>query len=209
MNRISQSFLLMLVFICNVLPCEAQVVQSRNESPPSPANNYSTQRWQEYVSPDDKFKVSFPGQPKEESDLTDTPNGKKIQTHKVSYSSLIFYGVQYMDWPWLMSEPDKFKDLVNMERSRVLRFAAVENWRPLVSEADITVEGHPGKVFQAEAEEKILRVKFFVVDNRTYTMLVVAPKGHDDAIEGKNAYEKLAMSFLDSFKLHATSSKAK
>src|ERR1051325_8689730 len=138
MNRISQCSLLALFFLCGVLPCTAQTTRPGNEPLPPPANDSFPQRWKEYVPPDSKFKVSFPSQPKEEAELTDTPNGKKIQIHKISYSSFIYYGVQYMDWPWLMSDPARLKDLFDMERKRAMRFASGGGGQPL-SETDITV----------------------------------------------------------------------
>lgn len=51
-----------------------------------------------------------------------------------------------------------------------------------------------------ETPRDVVRVRWILVKNRIYYQFVAAPK-HKSVMESENGYEKLAMSFLDSFEL--------
>ena len=68
----------------------------------------------------------------------------------------------------------------------------------LVSDTKISLAGHPGREVVIDARgphgpRGLIRGRLFMVGNRLYQLMVVAPQGRDD--------EKAAEDFLKSFKL--------
>jgi len=72
----------------------------------------------------------------------------------------------------------------------------------IIKEADISVVGYPGRFLQIELKgDAMVRMRYFVVENRVYVVGAGTPKKKPQVIDAKNDYEALATSFMDSFKL--------
>jgi hypothetical protein len=75
----------------------------------------------------------------------------------------------------------------------------------LLSEADISAAGHPGRATVMEVSDGIFRDRYFLVGNRLYTVSIFTPKVKaqtDEFSEGiRKSQEWVANRFLDSFQL--------
>jgi hypothetical protein len=171
------------------------------EPPPPPANDYFPQRWKEFTSIEGRFKILFPGTPQQSSETIANPSGRQLSFHRLTYKSFISYRVTYADYAKPIDDPETVKKFFDTIRDGTL--SGVTQFNPRVlHEADFSLDGHPGRFIEMElAGNLIVRIKWVAVKERLYYVAVNAPKGHVDALEGKNGYEKIAMSFLDSFKL--------
>ncbi len=200
----ARHLLLLLMLALSMTNCVAQNSKSIGQPPPPslPANDYFPEKWEEFTFSGGDFKISFPGQPKESITVRDTEDGK-LQAHLITYgsSSFILYSVVYVDHTHPLDDPGTVKRTLDAGRDKAL--ANFTNSH-LLSEAEISVDGYPGRLLQIEVTDRIIRLKTVLVRHRVYDMLVVTPKGHDNAVEERNGYERIAMSFLDSFKLLAS-----
>jgi hypothetical protein len=168
--------------------------------PPPPANDYFPQKWKEFLSVEGKFKIRFPGIPKESSTERES-NGIKLIVRSVNYKSFILYGVTYTDYPQNVDDPSIVKNFLDNVRNGGLSGIAETKPR-IIKESNISVNGHPSRFLQVEMDGKaILRAKYVAFKNRLYIVGVTTPKGHQNALGAENDYEKIAMSFLDSFQI--------
>ena len=75
----------------------------------------------------------------------------------------------------------------------------------LLSEEDISAQGHPGRALVIEAADGIFRDRYFLVGNRLYTVTVFVPRvkaASEADTEGiRKSQEAVAKRFLDSFEL--------
>jgi hypothetical protein len=169
---------------------------------PGVAQTKSTcQPSKEYLSPDGRFSVCFPGVPKE-SDLPYDIKVDSTVSHAVEYDSdVTHYSVTYIDYPAESVPPDAVKQLLDNARDGGLARIAKADPR-IIAESDITVQGYPGKHLQIELKgDAVLRQRILVAGNRMYVFGVGTPKGAVQASNSPNTYEKIANSFFDSFKI--------
>lgn len=200
MKRVLSRALLLAAVLAGVASVCAAQAGNGADGPPPPANDYFPQRWKEFASAEGRFKALFPAEPKLTTATQETVAGQ-IKIHSAVYKSFIEYGVVFMDFPGPIDDPDIVKSIFDAAREGGLSGVAQHKPRVL-SEADITIDGHPGRLLQLDLEGKaVMRLKLAAVGPRLYIVSVTAPLGHEGALEGKNAYEKIAWSFLDSFKL--------
>jgi hypothetical protein len=69
----------------------------------------------------------------------------------------------------------------------------------VVSETDITFDGHPGRFMVAEVNGVgVYRVKTVIVKNRVYLITVITLRD-DPKVSDTKDHEKLSMKFIDSF----------
>lgn len=150
----------------------------------------------EYVSAVGRFKIHFPGVPQEFEATYDVKFGQ-IATHFVMLATNVTHGVNYTDYPISLEQPELVKQFLDGARDGALARVAKEEPR-ILSETDISVEGHPGRFFSMELKgDAIIRNKLVVVGNRVYVLSVGSPKRPEAQAE----YDKLATTFFDSFKL--------
>jgi len=150
----------------------------------------------EYISAAGRFKIRFPAVPQEFEGTNDTKLGQ-IASHIVMVGTDVTHAVNYTDYPMNIEQPELVKRVLNNARDGGLARVAKEEPR-ILSETDISVEGHPGKFLRVELKGNgVLRYKLVVVGNRVYVLTVGTPKRPDAQAE----YEKMATAFFDSFKL--------
>ncbi|HEV7860528.1 MAG TPA: hypothetical protein VGO91_18055 [Pyrinomonadaceae bacterium] len=196
--------ILLLIMMSSMLLCAAQTKQTIVEvvePPPPPANDYFPQRWKEFTSVEGGFKILFPGTPQQTSETLAIPSGQHLTFHRLIYKSFIYYRAAYADYPRPIDNPETVKKFFDTVRDGTL--AALVQLNPhILSEADFSLDGHPGRIIEMELSGNlIVRMKWIAVKERIYYVSVHTPKGQENAFEGKNGYEKIAVSFLDSFKL--------
>lgn len=200
--KILAQFLIGSMLFCCAALCVAQQNKSTSgpPPPPRPADDYFPQRWKDFLSKEGKFKIRFPGIPKESSTERES-NGIKLIVRSVNYKSFILYGVTYTDYPQNVDDPSTVKNFLDNVRNGGL--SGIARTKPqIIRESDISVNGHPGRFLQVEMSgQAVLSVKYVAFKNRLYMIGVTTPKGYRNALGADPDYEKIAMSFLDSFQL--------
>ena len=149
----------------------------------------------EYLSAAGRFKIRFSGVPRQFEQTVETSAGTSI-SHTMLFVQDIAESVSYRDYPGNLELPNFIKRALDDARDQTLALAAREEPH-ILSETDVSVEGHPGRLVRVEIKEQILRFKILVVANRTYALMWGSPKRSG----AQSEYEKLATSFFDSFKL--------
>ena len=150
---------------------------------------------QEYSSTAGRFSIRFSGVPREFKETEETSVGTLV-SHTVVFVKDIAESVSYRDYPGNLELPNLIKRVLDDARDRGLaRFAKAEPH--ILSETDVSVEGHPGRLVRVEVKDQILQFKILVVATRTYLLMLGTPK----LARAKSEHEKLATSFFDSFKL--------
>jgi hypothetical protein len=199
--RIQKHLLVSLAFFgCGILGVAQQNKPSGPLQPPPPVNDYSPQNWKAYSSPQGGFTVLFPGIPKESSETLESSIGS-LRLHSVAYNSFIHYSVNYIDYPIDLEVPANVKRLLDGARDGSLSEVATEDPH-VTKESDISVDGHPGRFLQVELKgDAVVRTEYVLVKNRMYVVSVGTPKGRPNVLGAENNYEKIATSFLDSFKI--------
>jgi hypothetical protein len=177
----------------------AQQKKPAKVSPPPSANDYFPERWKEFSSKDGTFKILFPGTPKE-STIDDNAAPDSYPTYYASYKSFLSYSALYVEYDEDIENPAAAKQAFDRARNSALSTATQLRESPrIIKEEDISVEGHPGRFLQMGlSNNKAVWIKFVVVKNRFYYLQVEMLNGPSRTC---NDYEKIAMRFLDSFRL--------
>lgn len=176
--------------------------------PPPPAKDYSPQLWQEFSTPEGRFKIKLPGEPQKIVKERES-GGVKQSVHTLNYgaTSFIVYALSYTDYPQTLEEGQTIKKFLDGYHEGRLAILATANYR-VVNESDFLLEGHPARLLQVEVEKsKMLRMKTVVVGQRLYSLVVLTSIDPPTAMASENGYEKIAMAFLDSFHLIASADK--
>lgn len=187
--------LIVLTFFAGFAPVTAQ---EKNPTLPTGAQTVIIDgpNGMEYVSSPGRFKIRFPGVPNEFGGTVDSKVGK-LAVHFVVHATDVTHAVNYTDYPMNLEQPELVKSFLDNARDGGLARVAKEEPR-ILSETDVSVEGHPGRLFQMELKgDAIIRHKIVLVGNRVYVLGVGTSKRPDAQAE----HEKLANSFFDSFKL--------
>lgn len=181
----------LLFFLILLMGSSAALGQTTAQSdPPSPSDEYSTQRWVDYNSAG-KFKIRFPKTPRES-----TERQQDATVYVAEHKGLLRYVATYADSLIHISDPKGF--LRNISQAW-LDANAARNPRVVNSE-DTSVGTYPAKFLRVETQRHVVRIRWIVVNNRIYYQFVAAPNDQV-AAESANGYEKLAMNFLNSFEL--------
>src|SRR4051794_40838645 len=95
--------------------------------PPPPAKDYFPDKWDEYTSEQGRFRIRFPGKPKEEF----SPAG----VYFLSYSGIVEFRVSYADKSELTDDPDSGKQYLQELKSALLLRSNLSHER-IVKEKD-------------------------------------------------------------------------
>ena len=191
--KIQKPILIVLTFFAAIIPI---IGQEKKPDLPVGARIVDGPSGTEYVSAAGRFKIRFPDVPKEFEGTTDTKYGQ-IASHFVMLNSDITHVVNFTDYPMNLEQPELVKGVLDGARDGGLARVAKEEPR-ILSEADVSVQGHPGRFVCVELKgDAIIRIKIVVVGNRVYVLSVGTPKRPDAQAE----YEKRATTFFDSFTL--------
>ncbi len=164
--------------------------------PPPLADEYFPQKWVEYISDSGKFKIKFPGKPREYSEIQHGMGGQSTVHVAEHQGGLLLYVTTYADAPSHI--PDAKVALRNIRDAWLDANSARQ--LQVIKEEAISFHSYPGHFLQVETQQDVVRVRWIVVSDRIYYQFVAAPK-HQNAMDSKNGYEKLAQAFLDSFEL--------
>lgn len=155
-----------------------------------------TSQPQEFKSEAGRFKVTAPAALQETTQAVEAQSGKLDLRLFYTQQDDIGYFVSYCDYPPEVvqkADPEKMLDGA--------RDGAVSNAKgKLLQETKITLAGHPGREMLIEAisemgSASIIKERLFMVKNRLYQVVVVAPRS--------KVGDKEVDAFLQSFKLLA------
>ena len=194
MTRHSFLSMLLISAYCLMTPAVAQA----QGLPPPPAKDYFPEKWEEYTSEQGRFRIRFPGKPKEEY----SPVGVNFFT----YNGLLEYRVSYVDEPELSDTLDSAKQYLRESRSASQEIVKYSNER-IIEEKEVTFDGYPGLFTYVESGKAWIRTQEIVVGKRVFTIIVEGRKGQANELEGKDNFEKVAMGFINSFKPIPSSAK--
>ncbi len=195
MRTITLTLFLSMLFISACFVMTPTVSQAQEPLPPPappPATDYFPDKWDEYTSEQGRFRIRFPGKPKEEF--------SPVNVYFLSYSGLLDFRVSYVDEPELTSDPDSAKHYLRESKAASLLITKISGER-IIKEKAVTVLGHPGYFLHVESAKARVRTLEIVAGQRVYTIIVEGRKGRANKLGGKADFEKVAMAFFNSFKL--------
>ncbi len=153
-----------------------------------------TAKPQAFKSQAGRFAVMAP-QPLQESTQAVTTQAGKIDLYLFStQQDNIGYFVSYCDYPPDIMEKSDPERMLDGSRDGALSNAKGK----LIDETKIALEGHPGRELAMETKDEsgrraVIKGRMFMVKNRLYQVMVVAPRSRAD--------EKELDQFIQSFKL--------
>lgn len=169
------------------------------DAPPRPVNDYFPENWKTHNSTVGGFSIKFPGTPWELRKDLDTKYGKVVQ-NIVEYGreSFIRYSVSYREFPKSLNELER-RIVIDDERDSLLKSLARKT--VLINDTETKTFGLPSRLFTIELDDaKFLRVLYVIKDKKHYVISVESFSRHESNRMGaENGYEKIALSFLNSF----------
>jgi len=188
-----QIAILLFLFLFGCSTAIAQKNQANTPRPPSDESN--PQKWVSYGSEPGKFKIKFPAEPHESSEVQEGESGPST-VHIAEYKGLLYYATTYGD---SASHIDDAKGFLNKVSATWLDANSLHNIH-LLSNDPISFKNYPGRVVVVETQMEVIRARWIVVRDRIYYQFVLAPKRYN-APASENGYAKLATAFFDSFEL--------
>jgi hypothetical protein len=132
--------------------------------------------WVTYSSARGRFSILMPSEPTVQEQPVDTANGKLMNYVFLSQKGAAAFAISYADYPQNDADPQGVLDRV--------REGAVNGIKgTLVSGKNITHKGYPGREFQASTQGALYTSRIFLVKDRLYQMVVVAPATQLSATE--------------------------
>jgi hypothetical protein len=136
----------------------------------------ATGGWISYSSPTGRFSILMPAQPKVQEQPVDTAAGQLINHVFLAQSGTAAFAISYADYPQNDADPQQVLDEV--------RQGAITGIKgTLISGKNITHKGFHGREFQASTQGALYTSRIFLVNNRLYQMVVVAPAGQLSAAD--------------------------
>ncbi len=145
--------------------------------------------WKEFVSEEGRFKVNFPGAPRQSFKEIDTQAGKaKTTIYSVALTE-DYFEVRYGDFP---AEPDvdrnNLKSYYDFIRDNTLKLQS----STLLSERDLSLNGNPGRELVINFNENYTIYRFFLIGNRifqTTTRVGISRKDDPQIQERSNKFQ--------------------
>lgn len=205
MKYLARLSLLLLVPLACGISCLAQDSKQSIEPSTSSTAEHNLDSWKEFLSPEGHFTVSFPGIPQEQYQPLNLQSSQ-IDMHRYRFStSNVIYVITYVDYSYPLENPDTVKTYLDSTRNGGVALTKGK----LLSETDIDIGGHPGRLLKIDLPNgNVLRGKFFVVDSRLYSLAVTTPKEIGSPSKTVRDYDSIAAKFLDSFRLTASDEEA-
>jgi hypothetical protein len=171
------------------------------QDPPPPAVDFVSEQWKEFVSSDGAFKASMPGTPTEMSQPIDAKPGDAVAHFHALTTKAAEYTIGFTTFARDLESMQSSSITLDGIRDRIL----VKESGKLLSESDVSLDGHPGRALVIEVNDGMFRDQYFLVANRLYTVSVFTPTVNATSpadVEGiRKAQETIAKRFFDSFKL--------
>jgi hypothetical protein len=148
--------------------------------------------WIKYNSPEGRYSVLFPGEPKLSTQDTTAATGEKMPQYlAMSLDADAVYMVGYFD-----SAPNM---TFSFDKARDGFVAAVKG--TLLGEKAISLDGNPGRELKvlakiSEADELIMMVRFFQAGMRIYVIQLIVPKSSEAATSAEKN-----VNYFDSFRI--------
>jgi len=148
--------------------------------------------WIKYNSPEGRYSVLLPGEPKLSTQEAAASTGEKFtQYMAASEDSMAVYMVGYFD-----VAPDK---TFSFEKARDGFIAAVKG--TLLSEKVISLAGYPGREANVSANggsgaEYLIQVRFYQVEKRIYVIQFIVAKSADAEVSAAKSAK-----YFDSFQV--------
>jgi len=148
--------------------------------------------WIKYNSPEGRYSVLFPGEPKLSTQDTTAATGEKMPQYlAMSSDSDAVYMVGYFD-----SAPNM---TFSFDKARDGFVAAVKG--TLLGEKAVSLDGNPGRELKvlakiSDADELIMMVRFFQAGMRIYVIQLIVPKSSEAAISAEKN-----VNYFDSFQI--------
>ena len=133
---------------------------------------------QPFTSDAGRFRATFPGSPKEQVVKVPAPPVGEIETHiLVVEKGGLIYAVAYNDLPKVVVDADPKATLEGGVQGAVKK---IEGGK-LIAERDITVDGNPGKEFEAsmagpKGVAGVYRSRIVMAKPRLYQVIHAGPK---------------------------------
>ena len=147
--------------------------------------------WIKYNSPQGRYTILVPGEPKLSRHETVSSDGKKITQYRAtaSYANFAVF-VGYYDYPSAMIYS------LNQARDSI-----VASMGTLLSESKVNLEGYPGLEMNVSAKspdgsELLVRVRIYDIDRRVYVLQFIIPRSEDDNVSAEKAAR-----YFDSFQI--------
>ena len=135
------------------------------------------EKWETFTSKDGKYSVSLPGKPTESEKKVDSSTGElTIHMALLAPNNDLAYLVTYNDYPEAaLSGTDKDGMLDNVRDLNLKSFGG-----KVASEKKINIgkDKFPGReiLLEKPSETAVYRARIFLVNNRLYQIVIVAPK---------------------------------
>ena len=154
----------------------------------------SNVEWIRYASPEGRYNVSVPQQPKVSTQETTASTGQKVPQYRAaSLDGNGVFMIGYFDYTAAM----KF----SFDRARDGMLLAMDG--TLLGEDTISLGGSPGRQLKliakaADQQDLIVRARLYDVAKRVYVLQCIFPKSEDSPVVAEKCTK-----FLDSFKVDA------
>ena len=126
------------------------------------ANPFSTSGWQRIEMPASGFSIMMPGTQRESTKVESTEGGGQTTLHISCFeNSAESYCVAYNDYPFALDVKASLKGVRDHKVGK----------GTLIAESDITMSGHPGKVFSAMVDGRLMGVELFISGARLYQVI--------------------------------------
>jgi hypothetical protein len=139
-----------------------------------------------FESQEGRFRVLMPKEPQYEARVIDPEDGTTVHLYRATYAATV-YLVAHTDFPAGGRTP---AEVLADGRANALAAAS----RKLLSERQITLQGHPGLELVIQEGNTLMYLRSFYVGSRSYQVSVT---GQDHSTVKNRAPE-----FLDSFAIH-------
>lgn len=146
------------------------------------------QEWRSFKSTEENFTISLPSEPKQEQTTGRSPlgNGHHIYSLETNGISFTISNSVIEDPP---TQPKDIKRTLDLARDLV---AMVTNGK-LLTDADISIDGFPGRFVRIEKDKKIWTLRAYLVKQRMYQLMTTEPKAKE--------VNPSVTKFFESFKL--------
>lgn len=180
--------------------------KSPDQGPPAPAVEYNARAWKEFVSREGAFSVRMPAEPKPGRQEVNSPAGKLSNYTHMATTGVGVYAVVYMDLPSYSDSPEVVRKALDGGRDNML---ASDPAKRLLSETEVSVEGHPGREWFVADRALLYRSRTFFAKGRFYQILLATSLGtafnngraSASASDRTDFYEGVCEKFFGSFKL--------
>lgn len=155
----------------------------------------NSSEWIRYNSPEGRYSVLLPSQPKVGTQESATADGTKF----TQYKAMVIEGDSVLLVGYFDHVPGT---AFSLDQGRDGMVEAVKG--VLLSESAISLGGKPGRDLKVVAKSKegiefLLRARFYDIDKRVYVLQLIFPKSEDD-----NAVAAKCAKFFDSFQVTKT-----